>query len=222
MPALVQRFIKLQGVALERDQRVIARGVGEILNDLLDALNKAAVEFAGLATGAIVAHIEATRASNRPSQEDMATHVISVPGPLGKVDVAPFEELDKIRNPRGWGPYWRAQEYGTGGAEGVPSQVGRVLFGTFYESETPPDAAQQGTGQGHDVAFIPMGSAPGLGTISVELPPRHFLTDGATEVGRRYLQAMDVIQAQALGALRDLMSGLRRGGGRRFVGRIEA
>jgi hypothetical protein len=197
IPDIIDKLIRLQDIVHRAGLRPVADGVGAILVGLIRDLTLIATEFAGRADVTIKNRIHATRWSRRPPRGQMETHVVSEPGPYGAVGVAKLSELDKIVNPNGgWGTYWRAQEYGTGGSSPVPSQVeGRKpLFGTFYESETPPEGAQAGRGVGADVAFIPFGSAPGFGRISVELPARHFLRDGSIEEGGRYVEAMKAVQ----------------------------
>jgi hypothetical protein len=168
---------------------------------------------------AIIGKIQDTQARNRPTTGEMETHIASTPGPFGTVHVGLTEELDKIVNPISpqWGQFWQAQEYGT------THQKGREIFGTFYESEEPPELAQQGLGKGHDIAFIPMGSAPGLGRIGVELPARHFLTDGTMAAGERYLKLHAVFEKEAVAALDDMKkmiaAAAATGGG--FLGVIE-
>jgi hypothetical protein len=74
----------------------------------------------------------------------------------GMVGVADVGQLELAINPRspGYGPYWRAQEYGTGTGF-VPSQVGRVFFGEFMLAgggdATPPQAKYAGGGGPHPV-----------------------------------------------------------------------
>ena len=215
---LVSNLIELQGIAQRNGLDALFAGVANILLGLLRDLNAVSQQFARVADEQIELRIEATRAPNRPPWGEMATHIISEPGPpgTGSVGVAKLDELDKIRNPSGYGPFWIAQEFGTGvvmdygpyAGNEIPEQAGRRIFGTFYESEEPPEAAQQGLGVGTDMYFLPMGSAPGLGRISVELPGRHFLRDGITEAGREYVAAINAIQQKWMNELNKLQAAL--------------
>jgi hypothetical protein len=224
IPDIIDKLIRLQDIVLRAGLRAIADGVGAILVGLIRDLGDVATHIAAQADAAIVARIHATRWTKRPPQSEMETHIVSEAGPYGAVGVAKLSELDKIVNPRGaWGAFWRAQEYGTGGSSPVPSQEGRQLFGTFYESETPPDSAQQGSGVGEDVMFVPFGSAPGRGRISVELPARHFLRDGSTEEGERYVEAMNAVQQKWMGELDRLLASIEaRPGPTNFTYRVDA
>lgn len=201
----------------------IADEVNEVLIGLLRDVNEIAMECTALSEVMIMQKILETRRTNRPHQGIMESHIVSRPGPFGLVEVALLEELDKIVNPNGYGPYWRAQEYGTGTGE-VPEQAGRVILGTFEPSGTPPQAAQRGAGKGTDLQFIPGGANPGRGVISVELGGRHFLRDGFAEVGEKYLAKMADVQAKwdarITAILAQLKERLRRGGGG-FLGIIE-
>lgn len=203
----------------------LAQEIYDLIMGLLADVNRVSVEIAGTADGMIVAKILESRHSSRPASGDMESHIVSEPGPLGLVRVALIDELDKIVNPEGgYGTFWRAQEYGTG--SDVPSQVGRQIFGIFEPSETAPDPRKRGLGEGEDRGFISGANEnAGLGRISVELPARHFLTDGSDAAAAAYEQAImgvqlkwnrriEAIIAQARVALR------RRQGS--FVGIVEA
>jgi hypothetical protein len=116
----------------------------------------------------------------------------------GTVGVARESTLDRAINPNtpGYGPYWRAQEFGTGpqprrpGEPEIPTQVGRVIYGHFYGAGASgpgsrPQAQYAGGGGPHPV-FIPSsqrrgprGGAGGKGTIRHEIQARHFIRDGA-------------------------------------------
>lgn len=221
IPQLVSVLGRVQRLAGAAGNRSAQAAVLGVVGGLLKDVNDAAVEMAGIADGLIVTKMLQTQARNRPLTGAMETHVRSVPGPLGTVRVALIAELDKIVNPRGYGPFWRAQEYGTGSPE-VASQVGRPLFGTFEPSGGPPDSAQQGVGAGHDLAFIPMGSAPGFGRISVELPGRHFLRDGTAEAGARYVVKMSAVQQRWIARMEELKAQARVGRGANIIGILRA
>lgn len=226
IPNLINDLIRLGTVARERGHMTLYDEVGALLDGLLQDINAVAAEIAGFAEGAVVGRIYATTAPNRPQTNEMEQHIKALPGPLGSVRVGILSELDKIVNPRGgFGPFWRAQEFGTGGATGgVPSQIGRPLFGTYDPSGSPPDSAQRGLRAGHDLAFVPMGTAPGFGRISVDLPGRHFLKDGSEAAGAEYIKRMQAVQDKWLSRLRAMMAQVKanaaRGGS--FTGRIEA
>lgn len=232
VPQVLDRLLELQGAAIDKGEVKFASGVAKITERFLTELNHAAVEMAGLADGYIIAKLFETQSRNRPITGQMLDHIKSEPGPLGSVRVALVSELDKIINERGdYHAFWRAQEFGTGvdkggyGGGGIPSQEGRFLFGTFDPSGTPPESAQQGLGKGHDLAFIPFGSAPGEGRISVDLPGRHFLRDGSAEAAERYIQRMGEIQTRTIEELRVLLDSLAkqtRSAGRTFIGRVQA
>lgn len=222
IPRTVELLIKIEALARAEGYGVVANGAHEINLGLLRDVNLVAAEMTGLADGEIVKRIlETHNRVSRPATGDMEAHIRSEAGPLGLVRVALIDELEKIVNPNGYGPFWRAQEYGTGGD--VPSQVGRRFLGTFEPSGEPPDAAQRGLGQGHDIAFLPGGSKPGLGRISVELPARHFLRDGTAEAAVQYQRKMQEVQAKWAKEIEALIEELHKRGRRsRFIGIIEA
>lgn len=188
LPEIVVKLIDWQDELIAQGQTAMRSKLGRVLEGLLTDINRMAVEIAGLADGHIIAKIYETAAPNRPQTHDMESHIKSEPGPGGLVRVGLISELEKIVNPVGmWGTFWRAQEFGTG-TDQIPTQVGRLLFGTFEPSGTPPLASEAGLGIGTDLAFAPGGRNPGLGRISVDLPGRHFLRDGAAAAGERYMQ----------------------------------
>ena len=223
VPQLLESITRLQTIAGQRGMRLLEEGVGKILLQLIADLHKIAVEGAGLADEMIKERIEATRAPNRPAEGEMATHIRSEPGPLGSVGVGAMSELDKIINPEGeWGPFWRAQEYGTGGAGGVPTQIGRRLYGTFEPSGEPPREEMRGLRVGTDLAFYPGGANPGLGRITVDLPPRFFLHDGASLAAAKWLEMMNALQDQVIRDLEALHAGRQAVAARTFIGRVDA
>lgn len=135
----------------------------------------------------------------------------------GAVGIADIKLLDRAINPysRGYGTYWRAQEYGTG-SDGIPSQVGRVIHGYFIGGgdQEPPDAQYSGGGGPHPVFVSDSSSSSlfgrgarggfgGFGTISVEDRPRHFIRDGADQA--KIVWRADIARAQA-----DAISALAR------------
>lgn len=145
-------------------------------------------------------------------------------GPVqtGEVGVADEAWLDKAINPHspGYGPYWRAQEHGTGTPE-VPSQIGRILrgyfYGTGYTDPTPPRAQYRGGGGPHPI-FVsgrasklpgsvsggigPRGGRGGYGTISREIQGRHFIRDGANSALADWRAGLRRVENDAISALR--------------------
>lgn len=242
VPKLVTDLIDLQTTARTAGMVDFANGVGRIVTGFLTDLNEAAREHALIADEQIKRRIEATRAANRPPSNEMSTHIVSEPGPLGSVGVAKMTDLDKIVNAgsdysRTYGPFWAAQEFGTGvtmeygpyAGEGIPSQEGRILYGTFEPSGDRPDPEQRGLRVGRDLAFHPAISGydddnAGWGRISVDLPGRHFLRDGLEEAGAKWLTKMGAIQAKWMRALEALLAEMRTpaGSSYTFTGRIEA
>lgn len=155
---------------------------------------------AGLADELIVERIVATKGI-RPEAagEHLDEHIQSGILPLGTVQVAYIDELDKVVNTEGYGPYWRAQEAGTGSFDPevgpVASQVDRVLMGTYgFGDGSRPDPSKAGVGVGDEGQFVPGGGDPGFGTIHHELPARHFLRDGTNEAWAFYGREMDAFQ----------------------------
>src|SRR5487761_248744 len=136
-------------------------------------------------------------AGNVPPLEDL---VAALPlAPIGKaqtgaVGVGNVDFLNRAVNAhnRGYRSYWRAIEYGTG-QEGVPSQLGRILYGSFTQSggSSPmAPAAQYAGGGGPHPVFIAGGvgisqidgvRTIGMGTIGREVPAKHFIQWGADE-----------------------------------------
>jgi hypothetical protein len=198
---LVQAVVRLAGIAQRRKLMTVATGALRLAREIVADLNETSAKFLVLADATIILKIDESHTASRPRQGELQTHIHSTAGPLGTVHVALIEELEKIINPAGYGTFWRAQEFGTGksgsyleGDVDVPSQTGRMLYGTFEDSGTPPDASQQGRNVGRDVAFMPGGDNPGLGTISEELPGRHFLRDGSLAIGEEYVAAIAALQ----------------------------
>lgn len=192
---LVRLLVSAQIQAAAQGYLRVSTVCAELAQNISDDLNAIAAEMAALADREIVTKIGETRAPKRPQAYEMEGHIHSESTGLGTVAVALTDELDKIINPVGeYGPYWRAQEYGTGkrddaGAE-IPTQVGRVFLGMFEPSMTRPDKGQAGLGVGTDHGFLSGGADPGWGTISVDLPGRHFIRDGAEIAGAEYVRRM--------------------------------
>lgn len=235
LPQVIIGLFELQSLAYENKLFALRARIAKLADDLLTDINRTAVEMAGLADGYIIERIHATQSRNRPHTGEMETHIISTPGELGLVNVALIDELDKIINPEGqYGSFWRAQEFGTGADAqewgAIPSQVGRVLFGSFDPSGTRPDSAQRGLGAGRDAAFIPGGNANsgevGFGTINVDLPGRHFLEEGSARAGREYVERMDAIKRRYRDELTNVVEAtkreLSRGRSTLFTGHLRA
>jgi hypothetical protein len=202
----ITTLVSIQRLAIERRLLDVSDLAAVILTDMLNDLNAIAREYAVLAdTATMTGQLEA--------------HIRSEPGPLGSVKVALIEELDRVVNANGYGPFWRAQEYGTGNdGEGVeiPSQVGRYFRGFFQPSGTPPQAAQRGLRVGTDLAFESDPSG-GFGRISVELPGRHFLSGGTAEVGAKYMQRIGELQRDYVRRIRKLLALIKEARTRRTL-----
>lgn len=194
-------LIAAEAVARASNPHLADRIHGVIIG-LLDDVNRVAVEMTGASEGIIIQKIFETRNAQRPLTGNLESHIVSKPGPLGLVEVGILAELEKIVNPRGYGTFWRAQEYGTGvttaGGE-IPTQIGRLLpTGLFQPSGSPPDPGQQGLGRGKDAAFVPDRNAAeaSAARITVDLPARHFMRDGFADASVAYLSAMDAVRVK--------------------------
>lgn len=191
-------------------------------------LNAIALRTAATADAAMRSRLKSSAVR---SPTGVAPHLSSllVSRPLqpntGWVGVARKSTLDRAINPNtpGYGPYWRAQEYGTGSSE-VPSQTGRTIVGFFYGAGAKgqgsrPARVYAGGGGPHPV-FIPgsqragpKGGKGGKGTIRKEIEGRHFIRDGADaarEKWRRDLHAADHAAAVAIGEAHSSSGGRRR------------
>lgn len=143
--------------------------------------------------------------------------------PTGMVGIADVDRLNRAINRRtpGYGPYWRAQEYGTGFGE-VPSQVGRIIYGYFDAAgggdATPPQAQYAGGGGGPHPVFQPVRqqnfglggyinrqgfttTGAGLGTIGAEIQPKGFIRYGADKAAVAWRARLAVIQQQVIDGL---------------------
>jgi hypothetical protein len=135
----------------------------------------------------------------------------------GAVGVADEASLNKVKNPNSpkYGPYWRAQEFGTGSADvrddraAPKSQIGREIVGYFFDrGKTNPTVPQKGrsdqpifiTGRsagavvGSGRQFSRAGKGGGRGIIGKEIEGRHFIRDGsdqAVKVWRANLRAIE-------------------------------
>lgn len=177
------------------------------------SLDSLARSTAAAATKAIKDNIDATRVrpgtGKRPRLRELIFCRPLIPG-TGTVGVARESTLDRAVNPftPGYGPYWRAQEYGTGADSpfgAIPSQVGRRLQGYFYGPGgrgpgVRPAAQYRGGGGPHPI-FIPSsaragarGGKGGPGRVSVEITGRHFIRDGADGALGSWRQGMKSIE----------------------------
>lgn len=139
----------------------------------------------------------------------------------GAVGIADVDELNKVVNPASpqYGPFWRAQEFGTGSGE-VPSQLGRVLHGYFfgrgYTDPTRPIA-----GANHQPIFVSArnartqsggatgggrrGGSGGMGTIKKEIKPRHFIAGAIQDVEPLWIADMKKAEGRARAGIRSLL-----------------
>lgn len=192
---------------------------------------KAFVDFnadlaAAAATGAAQAErdiITRLRDTQVRSNTDATTHLRDLircrplnvgPVETGVVGIGDVTELNKAINQRGpgYGPYWRAQEYGTGQGQ-VRSQVGRILFGYFAAAGggdlTPPQAQYAGGGGPHPIfqssasgTFLgPQGGLGGLGTIAHEIKARHFIGFGKDAAAVAWRARINALQQRAIDRL---------------------
>lgn len=189
-----------------------------------EGLRQAAEKGAARATKGMIEHLKGTRrrpgTGTAPALEDLLEAAPIRVGNYesGAVGVANVELLNQAINPhsRGYGPYWRALEYGTGQG-GVPSQVGRILYGSFTgpggASPTPPMAEFAGGGGPHPVFISHHAGDPasiggeriaGLGTIGAEIEPKRFIRFGADGAAVRWRGDVAEVQARALKDLRDI------------------
>lgn len=138
--------------------------------------------------------------------------------PSGAVAVGIVSTLDRAisRTSPGYGPYWRAQEYGTGTPE-VKSQLGRVIRGYFYgpglKGPDRPRVEFRGGGGPHPI-FVPgragglpgsvrggigpQGGVGGFGTIGKEITGRHFIRDGANDAYKDWLLGIRGVEDRAI------------------------
>lgn len=136
---------------------------------------------------------------------------LTIPGfATGAVGVADVALLDTAINPNSrYGPYWRAQEYGTGAdsPEGpIRSQKDRVIFGAFFGGgESSPPIAEYAGGGGPHPIFISHSDSPsdtpGFGTIGMEIAGRHFIRDGADAALLKWRADIARAQSEAISAL---------------------
>lgn len=153
----------------------------KLLAQLGSDLQALARSTATVADKAAVARLRETRVRPETTKglhlEDL---ILSLPFPNGSVKVAIIDELNKATNVNsGYGPYWRAQEYGSVAVGNV--MTGRVLFGRFEgpaHDEVPRAEFAGGHAPGAEFRYTVPGEEGGLGTITHEDQPRHFLEAG--------------------------------------------
>lgn len=165
-----------------------------------------------------------------------------VPGVAYAVGIGDEGRLNKVTNPfsPGYGPYWRAVEYGTGGGE-VPSQVGRVIYGLFVGKGGGGDPERPrsiyGGGGGPHPIFVSAGGQKalygglgfsggaggrggrgGLGTIKKEIEPMGFIAGARKHVLPSWKSEMERAESLAIRQLAPLMglSGAVRSRRRRY------
>lgn len=172
----------------------IAAPLRVMLQQLESDLTALAVQTAETADVAIVTRIRETQVRPETTKslhlEDL---IVSMPFSRGSVKIALIEELDKATNPNGYGPYWRAQELGSVAVGNI--MTGRILFGSFSGPghDEVPRGEYAGVRGAPGAEFnwgLPDGEESGLGTISHEDPPRHFLEDGTAIAASSYAHAI--------------------------------
>lgn len=215
-------------VAMEKRSGQSLGGVRLVktLNDTYDTFNAnlklVATRGAQRATKGMVERLHGNRqrppTGSIPPLEDLA---VAMPlAPIGKyqtgaVGVGNVDFLNRAINPhsRGYGSYWRAIEYGTGQG-GVPSQLGRILYGSFVDAgggnPTRPMSQYAGGGGPHP-AFISGGVGTwmqdgvrtvGMGTINREVPAKHFIQFGADDAAVAWRADLANAQQRAISELR--------------------
>jgi hypothetical protein len=174
----------------------IALQLSRLLVELEAELGALSRRTAAAADKAIRDRLRTTAKRPETSKPHHLIDVIrSEPLPLGGVAVAIVEELDKaINEETGYGPYWRAQEFGSLAVGN--RMTGRVLFGRYSGPghDDAPRAVYGGVPRppGAEFAYGALsGGDPGYGTIGHELPGRHFLRDGTDEAWVFYRAEVD-------------------------------
>lgn len=174
--------------------------ISRLLVELEDDLSQLSRRTAAVADRAIRDRFRATQTRPETSKAHHLVDMIrSAPLPLGGVAVALIDELDKaINEETGYGPYWRAQEYGSVAVGNV--MTGRVLFGRFAgpgHDDAPRAQYAGGPAPGSSFAYGALGGDdPGYGTVQHEIEPRHFLRDGTDEGWTFYRAEIDRLSAR--------------------------
>lgn len=160
----------------------IAAPLRLMLRELESELGALGRVTAKIADAAIVDRLHSTQVRPGTTRSlHLADVIHSVAFPRGSVKVALVEELNKATNPEGYGPYWRAQEYGSVAVGNV--MTGRILYGRFEgpgHDDVPRNefAGQHGAPGSEFYYGAGGGEESGLGTIQHEDQPRHFLEAG--------------------------------------------
>lgn len=195
--------------------RVNAAKVGAILVDIESKLNEIATKTAAMADDTAIRRLESTR---RRPMTDRSVHledaIKSEPWLLGSVKIALLDELNQATNPEDGRPYWRTQEYGSApdpaiGWEGN-EMAGRILYGRFDDDRPRAQFARSVLGDAlapsaHFTWGYP-GSNAGFGTIEEELPPRHFLREGAEVAWGFYAGQVAKLSVEMAGRVMRLMA----------------
>lgn len=139
---------------------------------------------------------------------------------IGAVGLASIQQLDKAINPIGsYGPYWRAQEFGTGGdidrrtGTRVKSQKGRKVTGYFFGKggagvgSTP----NQAEFRDHPVFISGRLGAAGRGprggkgrrmVIGRDIEPKRFLRDAVDTARVEYARGVGGVQRTSVNRMR--------------------
>lgn len=221
--------------ALRRAYRAQAAEIRRIEVRWANSIDRAAVVAAQQATAAIRRRLKATAkrtpTGKSPSLEKAifcARAVIVAGIKTGAVGIADEDRLNAVTNPfsPGYGPYWRAQEYGTGSRE-VKSQIGRQLYGYYVGKGgggTPerPRAQYRGGGGPHPIFVASSaqtaifggvgftggagkrGGLGGPGQIHHEIAGRHFIRDGAAIARRGWQTALADAKFRAIAGIKRL------------------
>lgn len=211
-----------------KDTGIFARQLADVriaYRDFNLGLRKVAIDGSVRATKGMIERLDSNRA--RPSSGSTpALRDVVEANPLpsigdyetGAVGVGNVEILNRAVNPhsRGYGTFWRAIEYGTGQG-GVPSQVGRILYGSFTAAgggdATPPMPQYAGGGGPHPVfisGYRPSSGGDrtsGLGTIGKEIEPRHFIRYGADAAAVQWRAEISALQDRAIENLHNIRLG---------------
>ncbi|GAC1522448.1 MAG: hypothetical protein NVS3B1_07830 [Marmoricola sp.] len=162
-------------------------------------LHELEVELRELARVTAVRSVEYIRSELDGTQkrpDNQAAHhlrdlIVSTPSGSTGVKIALLAELDKAVNAQGgYGPYWRAIEYGSEAVGNI--MTGRVLFGRFVGPghDDAPRSEYGGADHAPGSEFIfgseAAGGAAGFGTVAHEIEPRYFLRKGTEHAAIGY------------------------------------
>lgn len=195
---------RLRREAIAAGRPDIQAGISRVGVELQRELDRLARRTVEVADEAIVRKL---RSSRRRPHTDRSRHledsIRSIPFPgLGGVKIALIEELDKAVNPGGYGPYWRAIEFGS--VEVGNPMTGRTLYGTFTGGGSSPerpryeyrrDVIGDGAIAPH-AQFEWHGEDTGKGIIHNEIEGRHFLKEGTDEAWAFYAAEVARIDAR--------------------------